>query len=74
MDTVLLFANALGLYLALGLVFGLAFVTRGITRVDAAAEGSGWRFRLLVLPGVAALWPLLAVRWMRAPGSTGGPS
>jgi hypothetical protein len=56
--------RALGLYAALGLLFAIAFVTRGIERVDSGAHGSGWGFRLIVLPGVVALWPLLLSRWM----------
>ncbi|RKY17010.1 MAG: hypothetical protein DRQ55_16750 [Planctomycetota bacterium] len=73
MDWVLDLALALGAWMALGLVFGVAFVSVGITRVDPAAKGSSVRFRLLILPGVAALWPLLALRWMRAPRSAEQP-
>ena len=58
-------------YLACGLLFGLAFVTAGVGRVDAAARGTSVGFRLLILPGTAALWPFLAVRWLRAARSGG---
>jgi hypothetical protein len=54
---------ALGLYTGLGLAFALAFVTRGVGRIDPAARHASWGFRLVVLPGVVALWPLLARRW-----------
>jgi len=54
----------LGLYLLVGLVFAIAFVTKGVRRVDGAAEGSPWSFRLLILPGAAALWPVLLRRWL----------
>jgi hypothetical protein len=57
-----------GCYLAAGLVFALAFVTAGVQRVDPAARDGTWGFRLLILPGAAALWPLLLARWVR-----GGP-
>lgn len=60
-------------YLAIGLLFGIAFVARGIARVDPAAAGAGWGFRLIVLPGVAALWPLLLDRWRRAHRSATTP-
>jgi hypothetical protein len=53
------------IYVWLGLLFALAFVTYGVTRVDTAAQDTGWGFRLLILPGVVALWPLLLRRWMR---------
>ena len=56
-------------YLALGAVFALAFVTRGAARLDPNADGATWGFRALILPGAAALWPLLLVRWVRARGT-----
>jgi len=56
------------LYLALGLLFALPFLWRGLPKIDPAAVGTSWRFRLLILPGVVTLWPLMAVRWLR--GST----
>ena len=58
-------------YLACGLLFGLAFVTTGVGRVDAAARGTSAGFRLLILPGTAALWPYLVARWLRTVRSEG---
>jgi len=55
-----------GIYGGIGLLFGLAFVALGIQRIDPAARGTSWGFRLLVLPGVVALWPFLALRWLRS--------
>ena len=52
-------------YALIGVLFGLAFVTRGVQRIDDAATGASWRFRLIILPGVVALWPLLLSRWVR---------
>ena len=52
-----------GLYALVGLLFALPFLSRGVGRVDPAAAESGWGFRLIILPGVVALWPLLALRW-----------
>ena len=49
-----------------GVLFAVAFVTVGVGRVDAAAKGAGVGFRLLILPGAAALWPVLLRRWMRS--------
>lgn len=54
-------------YLGIGLLFGIAFITVGIARVDPAARGAPLAFRLLILPGVTALWPVLAVKWARRP-------
>ena len=61
-----LLVDALTAYGLAGLVFGVAFVTMGIQRVDSVAEHAPLGFRLIVLPGAAALWPLLLVRWLRA--------
>lgn len=58
----------LGVYLALGVLFALVFVTRGVGAVDPAARGGwggwgGWGFRVLIMPGTALLWPVLAKKW-----------
>jgi hypothetical protein len=60
-------------YGLLGLVVGVPFVLWGAGRVDPAARGTGPGFRLLILPGAAALWPLLAWKWWRAIGTEGVP-
>ncbi|MBP7586864.1 MAG: hypothetical protein KBA72_02860 [Thermoanaerobaculia bacterium] len=60
--------RALGAYAALGLLFAVAFLARGIARLDPGAHGSGWGFRLIVLPGVVAFWPLLLRRWLAGAG------
>ena len=52
-------------YLGIGLLFAVPFVLFGVERVDPAARGATWGFRLLILPGAAALWPLLLVRLVR---------
>lgn len=59
----------LGAYLAIGVAVGGAFAVWGAGRVDprADARGRAWRrFRALLVPGAAALWPLILVRWVRA--------
>ena len=61
MSGVLLIAVAI--YLGAGVVFAVAFVTRGAQRIDSQAEGGSWGFRLAILPGCVALWPLLGRRW-----------
>lgn len=55
-------------YLSVGFVFGVAFVTVGVGRLDPQAKQATFGFRLLILPGTAALWPLLALRWWRRQG------
>lgn len=59
------FVDGLTAYSALGFVFGVAFLIRGVSRVDPHAEGSGIGFRLIIFPGVAAFRPFLLSRWIR---------
>ena len=59
------FVYAFYLYFSIGLLFAVAFVTTGVNRLDPNAKGSGVVFRLLILPGSAAFWPLLLRRWIR---------
>lgn len=55
-------------YAVIGVIFGVWFVLRAIDRVDPAAQQSSRGFRFIVLPGVAALWPFLALRLARGSG------
>lgn len=57
---------AVGTYLALGLIFAGPFIVAGAGHIDPGARGSPWGFRLLMVPGVIALWPFLARRWVEA--------
>jgi hypothetical protein len=57
--------RALGVYAGLGLLFAVPFALRGVERIDPAAKGASWGFRLIVVPGAVALWPLLLGRWLR---------
>ena len=52
-------------YAAVGLIAGCVFIAFGIAKIDPLAQGAGWGFRLVVLPGTIALWPLLLSRWLR---------
>lgn len=60
-----IFVAAFEAYAAIGLIFAVAFVTVGVSHIDAQARSAPLGFRLLILPGSAALWPLLALRWAR---------
>ena len=61
-----LFVDGLAAYGLLGVLFAIAFVSKGIQRLDPVAEHAPLGFRLIVIPGAAALWPLLLVRWLRS--------
>jgi hypothetical protein len=56
--------NALALYAALGIVTAVAFALFGVTRVQPAPVSLG--ARVLIVPGAAALWPYVAIRWLKA--------
>ena len=55
---------ALGIYALIGLLVGLVFMFGGAGRIDPAAKGKGlpFRVRLLILPGIAGLWPLMLIK------------
>ena len=53
-----LFVYALETYAGLGLIFAVLFVSIGVQRFDSEAQGTGIGFRLLILSGVAAFWPM----------------
>ncbi len=57
--------NIAMVYVAIGLVFALLFVGVGVDKLDPAAKGAPLAFRLLIIPGAAALWPVLLRRWVR---------
>lgn len=54
----------LGIYAVIGLFVGLIYMFGGAGRIDPAAKGKGlpFRVRLLILPGIAGLWPLMLTK------------
>ena len=58
----------LALYGAIGVVTALAFVIFGVTRVLPEPAPVSLGARILILPGAAALWPYVLVRWLKARG------
>jgi hypothetical protein len=55
-------------YAALGLAIAVYFVTFGIGRIDPAARAASIAFRLMLVPGSAALWPVLLPKCVRGMG------
>ena len=51
-------------YVVAGVAFALMFLARGVTRLDPRVAGAPKTLRLLILPGIVALWPLFAWRWI----------
>lgn len=53
-------------YLTAGFLFAVPFVARWAGRLDPAARIGTLGFRLVILPGAALLWPLLALKLARS--------
>jgi hypothetical protein len=49
-------------YAAVGALVAAIFLLWGIDRVEVGARGS-YAFRVLLVPGVIGLWPLVLWRW-----------
>ena len=52
-------------YLAIGILFSAYFSFFAVKRFDESAKDTGIGFRLLIFPGVVALWVLFAMRILR---------
>jgi hypothetical protein len=60
-------------YALVGLLFAIAVLPRRVVRIDPRLAGAPLAVRLLIAPGTAALWPLLAWIWF-GPGRRGARS
>lgn len=58
------FLILLGSYLACGFLFAIPFALFGVNRIDPHAAHGSWGFRLLIVPGAMAFWPMLLKRWV----------
>ena len=63
--------RVIGAYLVVGLLFAVWFVVGGVGRISPASRGTGWGFRVLILPGSAALWPVLVYELVASRGRGG---
>ena len=59
-----LFLLILAAYLGCGLIFAVSFALVGAKRIDPHAAHGSSGFRILIIPGATALWPLLLRRWL----------
>jgi hypothetical protein len=50
------------IYAVIGFAAAVAFLTIGIERIDPVARGA-FVFRILLVPGIVLLWPLVLWRW-----------
>ncbi len=67
MQAATLIVDGIELYLAIGLVLALWFVTAGIGRVMAHPGPVTIGARLLILPAAAGLWPYILLRGIEGP-------
>ena len=52
-------------YLALGVLFSIPFVIKGVTAIDPeGALGTKWTFRVIIIPGTIIFWPVLLKKWI----------
>lgn len=58
----------LAVYLAVGALFAAVIAIKGLGRIDAGAREMPWSARVLILPGLVALWPLMLVKCLRKEG------
>ena len=61
-----LFFLSLAAYIAIGIVFTVFFLLKGIAVVDSASKDTSKVFKLLIIPGIIAMWPVLANKWRRS--------
>ncbi|MFT5423258.1 MAG: hypothetical protein ACI89L_001032 [Phycisphaerales bacterium] len=59
-------------YLTLGVLVAFPIMLFGVRRIDPAASGASVWVRLLLVPGAAALWPVMLPRFVRGPSATEG--
>ena len=65
---ILLYAFAL--YLLIGLVTAVAFVSFGLATVLPHSMTASLGARILFIPGATALWPYVLARWLQARGAS----
>ena len=67
METIIyIFLSILGVYFLIGLLFGLYFLFKGVTRIDPLMQDTKKKVRVLLLPGVIATWPFLIGRLFKS--------
>jgi hypothetical protein len=59
----------LALYVVLGIVTAVAFVIFGVSQVLPQGTSVTVGARILILPGAAAMWPYVLIRWLKSRGA-----
>jgi hypothetical protein len=53
-------------YLAVGLGFSVPFLIKWIHQVDETSQETDWTFKLTILPGCIAFWPVLLRKYLQS--------
>ena len=61
--------GAIGTYLVIGVAIATAFLTLGLRRLDPIAAAGPVRFKLMIAPGIVALWPIMIMLWASGRGA-----
>ena len=54
------------IYLVIGVLFVIPFLTKGLIKVDEGTHGGTIGFKIIIIPGVIVFWPFLLNKWMTA--------
>ena len=61
-----LFLLILGIYATIGVFFAIYFVAAGATKIDPLLKNSKKRVRILLLPGIIAVWPFFVDKFFKS--------
>ncbi len=64
--TINIFLTLLGVYFAIGFLFGLYFLFIGAKKIDLLMTDTKKKVRFLLLPGVIATWPFLIAKLFKS--------
>ena len=59
------------IYLLVGVLFVIPFLMKGLNKIDEGANGSTIGFKIIIIPGVIVLWPVLLSKWMNGKSNHG---
>ncbi len=64
--SIIVFFTLVGVYLVAGLLFSIAFLVKGLQKIDEVAHAGSLGFRIIIFPGCVVFWPVLMRLWMNA--------
>ena len=53
------------IYLLGGVLFVIPFLMKGLNEIDEGAHDSTIGFKIIIIPAVIVLWPVLLSKWMK---------